>query len=132
MTYQEKEILEKICKPYERSGEIKKPFKIEPNETRKRIEKTILALWDKMLKDSFEDIDNVCNAFDIMTEYFLTTSAQDAPNPFIGIDEDLFIYRKSLIINFLRQVTKLSVIYMNEEDAQREERKKGAQTAPNK
>ena len=137
MTFEEKEILEKICEPLERLANINAQCKREETATQTRVKNAIISLWDEFLKEYGNDVSNFCNAVDIMTEYFLATSADDVPTPFWSLDENEFVRVKAFVFTFLRHIAKLSIIFENDYEAQTEEIKRarateGAQNRPEK
>ncbi|MBQ6780907.1 MAG: hypothetical protein IJP62_06700 [Treponema sp.] len=130
MTFQEKEMLDNICEPCERSAEIGKEFKTEPTEVQTRIKNAILVLWDEFLKERGDEVSNFCTVVDLMTEYFLATEDDETPTPFWAMGNEDFVRIKTYTFHFLRQVAKLSILFENDWEEQNKAKRTARQDAP--
>jgi hypothetical protein len=126
MTPTETEILNAICEPFEKE-EFKKVMFAKacnpnPTPTQQRVTNGVLCLWDEYLSET--DIDNFCNVVDIMADYFLqNVNNSYILSPFVTMDAPQFVNTKAFVSTFLRNVSKLNLLYMLEYDRQQAQRK---------
>ena len=126
MTPTETEILNAICEPFEKEDlknvMFAKACNPNPTPAQQRVTNGVLCLWDEYLSET--DIDNFCNVVDVMADYFLqNVNNSYVLSPFVTMDAPQFVETKAFVSTFLRNVSKLNLIYMLEYDRQQAQRK---------